>query len=95
MNIVYIVTILICVFILFTIKKLQRNKRRKEKVITVDNEKCARCRSCITRCRHKVLEMKSTDQGLRVEVARPDLCTACGNCIEVCRFNALKLVNRN
>lgn len=74
----------------------KRSERRKtDKVISVNHDNCARCRSCVRKCRHQVLEMVSDEQGLHVEVAHPAQCTACGECLDVCRFNALQLVNKN
>lgn len=56
-----------------------------------EDKRCARCRKCITKCPHNVLEMKSGTKGLYIDIAQPDRCSACGKCVEACCFKAITL----
>lgn len=77
------------------VKKYRQKRGSKTKIISVDNQKCARCLSCVLKCKHNVLEMVNNEKGMSVMVLQPEQCTACGHCIEVCRFSALELIERN
>lgn len=78
----------------FCIYAYRRGKRAKEKVVSINNEKCIRCRQCIKACSHQVLEIVNNKDGLNVVVTSPEKCTACRKCIKSCKFGALKLTNR-
>ena len=74
--------------------KVFRRKRNKNKVVQVIDDNCARCRNCIQKCHHGVLEMVNTEKGTRIVVVNPHQCAGCGDCVGACNFNALVLVGR-
>lgn len=96
MIIAYIsLTILLLLVLLLAIGgKLQRKEKRRNQLVHVIENNCTRCRSCLKKCNHHVLEMINDENGMHLEVKNPDQCTGCGDCISVCRFNALELVQR-
>lgn len=94
MSVVYVFLVLAFIFLFFG-KKYQNRKRRANMVISIQDDRCARCRSCVKKCGHDVLKMVYDDAGAHVEIVNPEQCTACGHCIEVCHFDAMKLVPRN
>lgn len=91
MNNVYILLGAIGIILIFMLKKKRKHKRKAVNVVQVDNDKCARCRACVTKCRHQVLKMVNDKDGLHVEVAHPENCTSCGKCVDMCRFDALNM----
>ena len=91
MNTLY--TVLVCMLLLY-IFGYAGNKRVKNKIISISDNNCIRCRRCIKKCRHKILELVDDDFGQHITLKYPEKCTACGNCVAVCNFNALKLASR-
>lgn len=92
MNIIYI--ILTGLFLFLTLGHIYRYRRAQNKVIYIINDKCARCKCCLKKCRHKVLDMENDSTGGHITVKHPERCTVCGDCVTVCKFNALELMNR-
>ncbi len=92
MSIVYVS--LVILFLLLIGGKLHRKEQQKKRVIRVVADNCTRCRSCLKKCNHHVLEMVNDENGVRIEVRYPDKCSGCGDCIGACRFNALEFVER-
>lgn len=80
--------------ILFLERYHHRRARRENKIIHIKDENCVRCRSCVLKCRHHVLEIVNESNGNRLIIKNPDLCTGCGKCINVCNFEALELKER-
>ncbi len=76
------------------VRKSFIRKRNKNKVVQVIDGNCARCRKCLQKCHHRVLEMVNADKGTRIVVANPQQCTGCGDCVSACNFDALVLVER-
>jgi NAD-dependent dihydropyrimidine dehydrogenase PreA subunit len=72
-----------------------KEKSRKNKVIQITDDKCARCRSCILKCHHHVLDMENGEKGMHLIVKYPNECTGCGKCVSACNLSALKLVDRD
>lgn len=75
-------------------RKVYKRKHNKNKVVQVIDDNCARCRNCLQKCHHGVLEMVNTEKGTRIVVVNPQQCTGCGDCVGACNFNALVLVDR-
>jgi len=92
MTIVYIS--LVILLLLLIGGKLHRKEHRKNQIVHVLEKNCSRCRSCVKKCNHNVLNLVKDEKGTRIEVINPDKCTGCGDCMSVCRFNALELVQR-
>jgi len=92
MNIVYIS--LVILLSLWIVGKLHRKRHARNKIVRIITDNCTRCRSCLKKCNHQVLDMVNDKNGIRIEVLNPDKCTGCGDCISACRFNALELVER-
>ena len=83
------------VFVIYLVTNLLRKKEKTNRIVSIDDEKCARCNSCVIRCPHGVLEMVH-DEGkdMHVVVKNPDQCTACEHCIKICNFGAIRLVDK-
>lgn len=82
-------------FIIYWVMILIRRRKKNNKIISIDDRKCARCNSCITHCPHGVLEMVHDEEGdIHVVVKNPDQCTACEDCIKICNFGAIRLVDK-
>lgn len=92
MNIIY--TILIGISLFLTFGQIHRYRRARNKVIHIVDDKCDRCRCCLKKCRHKVLDMENDSTGGHIAIKHPERCTACGDCVTACKFNALELINR-
>lgn len=76
-------------------KRKHPESRKTDSVIAINDDNCARCRSCVRKCPYNVLEMVNDEQGLHLQVVHPEKCTACGACIDVCQFNALQFIRKN
>jgi NAD-dependent dihydropyrimidine dehydrogenase PreA subunit len=72
----------------------RHNRKNREKIVYVIDENCARCRVCINKCHHHVLDMVRDQDGLHLVVKDPDRCSGCGDCVKACKFKALELVQR-
>mgnify|MGYP001451750671 CR=1 FL=1 len=94
MKIIYIIFAFVFIVYVLMTGKRQHRKRNAPKTIEIDDDKCARCQSCVAKCSHNVLEMTNDGGKKRVAIVHPELCTGCGDCMDVCRFGALKLVSR-
>ncbi|MDP4239720.1 MAG: 4Fe-4S binding protein [Bacteroidota bacterium] len=92
MNVIYIS--LVILLLLLVVPKLHRKRHTKNRAVRVVEDNCTRCRSCLKKCRHDVLDLVDNGNGMRIEVNHPDRCTGCGDCVSVCRFNALEFVER-
>jgi len=53
--------------------------------VTLDQEKCINCKTCINICSMGVYE----DKGDSVEVAHEDECIACMGCVGACPVEAI------
>lgn len=91
MNTLYII---LSILLLSVVLGYFRNKRAKNKVVHVLEDKCTGCQRCVKRCRHKALVAVKDETGTHIILSEPDQCTACRDCIVVCKFNALELVDR-
>jgi NAD-dependent dihydropyrimidine dehydrogenase PreA subunit len=92
MTIVYISLVILLLVLIGG--KLHRKKKGRNRLVHVIEKNCTRCRSCLKKCNHHVLDMIKDENGMHIEVISPDKCTGCGDCISVCRFNALGFVQR-
>lgn len=55
--------------------------------ITLDQDVCISCKTCISICPMGVYE----DEGDRVEVAYPEECIACMGCVPACPVEAINV----
>lgn len=92
MNIVYISSVILLVLLIGG--KLHKKRHTKNRIVRVVADNCTRCRSCLKKCNHHVLDMVNDGNGIRIEVIHPDKCSGCGDCISACRFNALEFGER-
>lgn len=89
-----IIYISLAILLLLIVGKLHRKKKGRNRLVHVIDKNCARCRSCLKKCNHHVLDIINDENGMHIEVTYPDKCTGCGDCINACRFNALEFVQR-
>ena len=83
------------VFLIYLVTHLLRKKRKNNRIISIDDKKCARCNSCITHCPNGVLKMEPEEgKDMHVTVINPNLCTECGHCIKSCNFGAIRLIDK-
>ena len=83
------------VFLIYLVTHLLRKKRKNNRIISIDDKKCARCNSCITHCPNGVLKMEPEEgKDMHVTVKNPNLCTECGHCIKSCNFGAIRLIDK-
>ena len=82
-------------FVIYLVTHLLRKKRKTNRIIFIDDKKCARCNSCITHCPNGVLKMEPEEgKDMHVTVINPNLCTACEHCIKSCNFGAIRLIDK-
>ena len=83
------------VFLIYLVTHLLRKKRKNNRIISIDDKKCARCNSCITHCPNGVLKMEPEEgKDMHVTVKNPNLCTECEHCIKSCNFGAIRLIDK-
>lgn len=83
------------VFLIYLVTHLLRKKRKNNRIISIDDKKCARCNSCITHCPNGVLKMEPEEgKDMHVTVINPNLCTECEHCIKSCNFGAIRLIDK-
>ena len=83
------------VFLIYLVTHLLRKKRKNNRIISIDDKKCARCNSCITHCPNGVLKMEPEEgKDMHVTVINPNLCTKCEHCIKSCNFGAIRLIDK-
>ena len=83
------------VFLIYLVTHLLRRKRKNNRIISIDDKKCARCNSCITHCPNGVLKMEPEEgKDMHVTVINPNLCTECEHCIKSCNFGAIRLIDK-
>ena len=83
------------VFLIYLVTHLLRKKRKTNRIISIDDKKCARCNSCITHCPNGVLKMEPEEgKDMHVTVINPNLCTECEHCIKSCNFGAIRLIDK-
>ena len=83
------------VFLIYLATHLLRKKRKNNRIISIDDKKCARCNSCITHCPNGVLKMEPEEgKDMHVTVINPNLCTECEHCIKSCNFGAIRLIDK-
>ncbi|TRO50783.1 4Fe-4S dicluster domain-containing protein [Candidatus Bathyarchaeota archaeon] len=56
--------------------------------VTLNEEKCINCKTCIETCPMGVYE----DQGDKVVVAKEDDCIACMGCVGACPVEAIEVI---
>jgi NAD-dependent dihydropyrimidine dehydrogenase PreA subunit len=56
--------------------------------VTLDDEKCINCKTCISTCPMGVYE----DQGDKVVVSKQDDCIACMGCVGACPVEAIEVI---
>lgn len=82
-------------FLIYFVTHLLRKKRKNNRIISIDDKKCARCNSCITHCPNGVLKMEPEEgKDMHVTVINPNLCTECEHCIKSCNFGAIRLIDK-
>ena len=82
-------------FVIYLVTHLLRKKRKTNRIIFIDDKKCARCNSCITHCPNGVLKMEPEEgKDMHVTVINPNLCTECEHCIKSCNFGAIRLIDK-
>lgn len=83
------------VVLIYLATHLLRKKRKNNRIISIDDKKCARCNSCITHCPNGVLKMEPEEgKDMHVTVINPNLCTECEHCIKSCNFGAIRLIDK-
>ena len=83
------------VFVIYLVTNSLRKKEKNNKIISIDDKKCARCNSCVIRCPNGVLQMEQEEgKDMHVVVKNPDQCTACEHCVKICNFGAIRLVDK-
>lgn len=83
------------VFLIYLVMHLLRKKKKTNRIISIDDKKCARCNSCITHCPNGVLKMEPEEgKDMHVTVINPNLCTECEHCIKSCNFGAIRLIDK-
>ncbi len=65
--------------------------KKSDTPVIIDNQACNGCGRCVDVCSVNVLEMATTDEGLKARVARPDDCLFCEACVIDCRQVAIML----
>lgn len=83
------------VFVIYLVTHSLRKKRKTNRIIFIDDKKCARCNSCITHCPNGVLKMEPEEgKDMHVTVKNPNQCTECEHCIKSCNFGAIRLIDK-
>jgi|GEM_PF-2295850 len=83
------------VFVIYLVTDSLRKKGETNRIISIDDKKCARCNSCITHCSNDVLKMEPEEgKDMHVIVKNPNQCTACEHCIKSCNFGAIRLIDK-
>ena len=83
------------VFVIYLVTNSFKKKEKNNRIISIDDKKCARCNSCITHCPNGVLKMEPEEgKDMHVTVKNPNLCTECGHCIKSCNFGAIRLIDK-
>lgn len=83
------------VFLIYLVTHLLRKKRKTNRIISIDDKKCARCNSCITHCPNGVLKMEPEEgKDMHVTVINQNLCTECEHCIKSCNFGSIRLIDK-
>lgn len=59
-------------------------------VPVIDRKACTACGACVEVCPHRVLSLKTTDQGAAYEIDAT-ACTGCGICVDACDVGAVAL----
>lgn len=82
-------------FVIYLVTHSLRKKKKTNRIIYIDDKKCARCNSCITHCPNGVLKMEPEEgKDMHVVVINPNQCTACEHCIKSCNFGAIRLIDK-
>ncbi len=82
-------------FVIYLVTHSLRKKKKTNRIISIDDKKCARCNSCITHCPNGVLKMEPEEgKDMHVVVINPNQCTACEHCIKSCNFGAIRLIDK-
>ena len=83
------------VFVIYLVTNSFKKKEKNNRIISIDDKKCARCNSCITHCPNDVLKMEPEEgKDMHVIVKNPNQCTACQHCIKSCNFGAIRLIDK-
>ena len=89
-----IALIIFGIFISLYVMRFFQLQKRKNLIISIDENNCIGCWRCVKRCNQKVLEIVKDETGTRAVVKNPIKCNACGDCLSKCKFNALKLIKK-
>ena len=82
-------------FVIYLVTDLLRKKKKTNRIISIDDKRCARCNSCIIHCTEGVLKMEPEEgKDMHVTVINPNLCTECEHCIKSCNFGAIRLIDK-
>lgn len=92
MTIFYLSTAVL--FVLILTNRIHKRRNQTGKTVLIDDANCARCKSCVNKCPHNVLEMVNNEKGTHIIIKNSNLCTGCGLCLNVCNFNAIRLVSK-
>lgn len=83
------------IFVIYLLTNSFKKKKKNNRIISIDDKKCARCNSCITHCPNGVLKMEPEEgKDMHVTVINPNLCTECEHCIKSCNFGAIRLIDK-
>ena len=83
------------IFVIYLVTNSFKKKGKNNRIISIDDKKCARCNSCITHCPNGVLKMEPEEgKDMHVIVKNPNQCTACEHCIKSCNFGAIRLIDK-
>ncbi|AIJ05370.1 4Fe-4S ferredoxin iron-sulfur binding domain protein [Methanocaldococcus bathoardescens] len=71
-------------------KDTKKDIRKKlDKIIEIDYNKCKNCLSCYRACKNNVFDIENS----RIVVKNEKNCTKCGDCVKACRYGAIILYN--
>src|SRR4030042_162978 len=68
-------------------------KKRKRKIIKIDEELCDGCGNCIPGCPEQALQLVDTPLGKKARLVKEIYCDGLGACLGACPTGALEVMN--